>query len=75
MLISEVRDMSQEELDRQIDEQRETLFNLRFRTAIGQETDTSQFRKTRRNLARMLTVRRERDLLSVDNPQIEEQND
>ena len=75
MHISEVRDMSEDELDRQIDEQREALFNLRFRKAIGQETDTSQFRKTRRNLARMLTIRRERALLSVDNPQIEEQND
>ena len=51
------------------------MFNLRFRTAIGQETDTSQFRKTRRNLARMLTIRRERDILLVDDPQIEEIND
>ena len=75
MHISEVRDMSEDELDRQIDEQREALFNLRYLTANGQETDTSQFRKTRRNLARMLTIRRERALLSVDNPQIEEQND
>ena len=75
MLSSEIRDLSLEELDRQIDEEREKLFNLRFRTAIGQETDTSQFRKARRNLARMMTIRRERGLVSVDNSQIEGQND
>jgi large subunit ribosomal protein L29 len=75
MLSSEIRDMSLDELDRRIDEERETLFNLRFKTAIGQETDTSQFRKARRNLARMMTIRRERGLVSVDNSQIEGQND
>ena len=75
MLSSEIRDLSLEELDRHIDEERERLFNLRFRTAIGQETDTSQFRKARRNLARMMTIRRERGLMSVDNLQIEGQND
>lgn len=75
MLSSEIRDLSLEELDRHIDEERERLFNLRFRTAIGQETDTSQFRKARRNLARMMTIRRERGLVSVDNLQIEGQND
>jgi large subunit ribosomal protein L29 len=75
MLSSEIRDLSLEELDRHIDEEREKLFNLRFRTAIGQETDTSQFRKARRNLARMMTIRRERGLVSVDNSQIEGQND
>ena len=71
MLSSEIRDMSLDELDRRIDEERETLFKLRFKTAIGQETDTSQFRKARRNLARMMTIRRERGLVSVDNSQIE----
>tara|TARA_B100000809_G_C14877257_1_gene437825 strand:+ start:118 stop:345 length:228 start_codon:yes stop_codon:yes gene_type:complete len=75
MLSSEIRDLSLEELDRHIDEEREKLFNLRFRTAIGQETDTSQFRKARHNLARMMTIRRERGLVSVDNSQIEGQND
>ena len=75
MLSSEIRDLSLEELDRHIDEERERLLNLRFRTAIGQETDTSQFRKARRNLARMMTIRRERGLMSVDNLQIEGQND
>ena len=75
MLSSEIRDLSLEELDRHIDEEREGLLNLRFRTAIGQETDTSQFRKARRNLARMMTIRRERGLVSVDNLQIEGQND
>jgi|TARA_B110000263_G_C15226182_1_gene472360 large subunit ribosomal protein L29 len=71
MLASEIRDMSLEELDRRIDDEREKLFNLRFRTAIGQETDTSQFRKFRRNLARMITIRRERGLLSVENTEAE----
>ncbi|HCU99321.1 MAG TPA: 50S ribosomal protein L29 [Chloroflexi bacterium] len=75
MYNSEIRDMSLDELDRRINEEREKLFNLRFTTAIGQETDTSQFRKARRNLARMITIRRERNLMAVDETNVEGQDD
>ena len=66
MYSAEIRDMSLDELDRRINEEREKLFNLRFTTAIGQETDTSQFRKARRSLARMITIRRERSVVDIN---------
>jgi len=36
--------------------------NLRFQTVTGQLTDTSRLKKTRRIIARMETVLREREL-------------
>ena len=62
MQASDIRAFSPAELQSRIDDAREALFKLRFQTAFGQATDTSQFRKTRRDLARMLTVRRELEL-------------
>jgi len=59
---AEIRAFSPAELQSRIDDTREALFKLRFQTAFGQATDTSQFRKTRRDLARMLTVQREQVL-------------
>ena len=59
---AEIRTFSPAELQSRIDDAREALFKLRFQTAFGQATDTSQFRKTRRDLARMLTVQREQVL-------------
>ena len=62
MQAAEIRTFSPAELQSRIDDAREALFKLRFQTAFGQATDTSQFRKTRRDLARMLTVQREQVL-------------
>ncbi len=59
---ADIRVFSSAELQSRIDDAREALFKLRFQTAFGQATDTSQFRKTRRDLARMLTVQRESEL-------------
>ena len=63
MRASDVRAFSPAELQSRIDDEREALFKLRFQTAFGQATDTAQFRKTRRDLARMLTVQRENELV------------
>lgn len=62
MQAADIRAFSHAELQSRIDDAREALFKLRFQTAFGQATDTSQFRKTRRDLARMLTVQRENEL-------------
>jgi large subunit ribosomal protein L29 len=72
---AEIRAFSPAELHSGIDDAREELFKLRFQTAFGQATDTSQFRKTRRDLARMLTVQRENELVDVAGPEIEAKND
>ena len=41
--------------------------------AFGQATDTSQFRKNRRDLARLLTVQREHQLADLGEQAMEEQ--
>ena len=60
MQIDEVRALKDAELQEQVEEQQRALMNLRFREATLQLKDTSEVRKTRRNIARVLTVIRER---------------
>jgi len=56
-----LRDMSQEELRQKLAEIREALFNLKFQHATGQLENTAQLGKYRRDVARVLTVLRERE--------------
>jgi large subunit ribosomal protein L29 len=62
MKASEIREFSAAELEMQITETRHELLNLRFQTITGQLTDTSQIRVIRRDIARMETVLREKQL-------------
>ncbi|MCY3749420.1 MAG: 50S ribosomal protein L29 [Chloroflexi bacterium] len=57
------RDLSDEELASRIAETKEELFRLRVQHATLQLADTSQLRLVRRDIARMLTVQRERSLV------------
>ena len=62
MQISEIRALSDDQLrEEHINISRE-LMNLRFRAATNQMTDTTMPRKTRRDIARVMTVMRERNL-------------
>ena len=61
MNISEVRQLDDDELDETLDEQQRALMNLRFRAATLQLTDSSEIKKTRRDIARMKTVMTERE--------------
>lgn len=60
--MSEVRAMTDDQLLDQIEDKRIELFNLRFQQASGQLEDTNLLRYAKRDLARLLTVRREREL-------------
>ncbi|MFQ6016125.1 MAG: 50S ribosomal protein L29 [Anaerolineae bacterium] len=62
MKISEIRSMTDEELERQLLYAREELFNLRFRLATKQLDDTSGLRRARKTIARIKTVMREREI-------------
>jgi large subunit ribosomal protein L29 len=62
MKASEIRAKSSEELKAEIQNQKENLFNLRFRNRLAQIEDNSQIKKIRRSIARMQTIIRERDL-------------
>jgi large subunit ribosomal protein L29 len=53
--------MSDEELDRRMAETRQELFNLRFQTATGVLENSARLRLAKREIARILTVKSERE--------------
>lgn len=55
-----IRDMSDDELRRESGDLRRAMFNLRLQQAIGQLEKPHKLGETRRHLARVLTVLRER---------------
>ena len=59
---SEIRDLSDDELARQLAEAREAHFNLRFQHASGSLERTSELSVRRREIARLLTIAHEREL-------------
>ena len=62
MKAAEIRALSTEEIRARLGEAREEYFKLRFQFASGQLTDTSRLRIARRNIARLATILREREL-------------
>jgi large subunit ribosomal protein L29 len=62
MRAKEIRDMPDDELAEQIGTLRKDLFGLRFANATGELENTAGVSRAKRDLARALTVRRERDL-------------
>ena len=54
-----IREMAGAELEKRVGEIREELFKLRFQHATGQLENPVRMRTLRRELARVLTVRRE----------------
>jgi large subunit ribosomal protein L29 len=65
MKASEIRDMEPAELIKRVAELRKEVFGLRFANATGELDDTAGLSRAKRDLARALTVARERDLLDV----------
>lgn len=61
----EIRALSAAEVEDAIENARKEMFNLRFQQALGQLADTSRVRIARRNMARLVTVRREREILAA----------
>lgn len=59
MRAQEIREMTDDEIDAQIETARSELFNLRFRASF-EDADTGLIRTTRRTIARLLTIRHER---------------
>jgi large subunit ribosomal protein L29 len=68
---SDIRELPVSELTERLDETREELFNLRFQLATGQLDDYRRVRLLRRDIARVKTVLRERELASQDEEIIE----
>ena len=60
MKMAEVRKMSGEEIDQELDRLRRRLFDLRAQAVSEKVEDASQFRATRKDIARLLTERTSR---------------
>ena len=59
---TELRSSSEEELDSKLAEAKTELFNLRFQAATGQLESHGRLRAVRKEIARIYTVKREREL-------------
>jgi len=62
MSVKELRELSSEELAAREAELRQELFNLRFQHATRQLENTARLSQARREMARVLTLLREREL-------------
>ena len=61
MKASQLRDLTNEELEEKMGETRKELFNLRFQSATGALENSARLRSAKREIARILTVRLERN--------------
>ena len=58
---SSMRDKTEDEIRQRLTELREELFNLRFRNSMRQLDSPLKIRQGRREIARLLTVLREKE--------------
>jgi large subunit ribosomal protein L29 len=62
MKVDDLRVLEAEELGMRLRTSRRELYELRFKHAVGQLENSSQISKVRHDIARIMTVLRERDL-------------
>ena len=61
MNVKEIRDKSNDELLKTLDEFKKELFDLRFQRATGSIDNPMRIRELRKSMARILTVLKERE--------------
>lgn len=62
----ELRDLDDTELLTRLDEARQEMFNLRFQHATGQLDNSARLGQARRDVARIATVIREREIQAAE---------
>lgn len=62
----EIRELTEDELEEKLEELKRKLFNLRFQKSTGELDNTSEIKTTKKDIARVKTVRRERELKGVE---------
>lgn len=65
MTATELRELPDDELRQRYAEAKEELFNLRFQAVTGQLDDPRRLSRVRRDIARVLTVMREREIAAA----------
>ncbi len=67
MNAKELRALDQEELNKKLAQAKEELFNLRFQMSTAQLDNPKRVRQVRRDIARIETIRTERELQNAGN--------
>jgi large subunit ribosomal protein L29 len=62
MELNKMREMTDAELAAELDKMKKELFNLRFQHVTGQLENPVQMREVRKNIARVKTIMREKEL-------------
>ena len=65
MQIDDVRKLTDEELQKYLGDSRRSLMNLRFRKATMQLTNVMEIKLVKRDIAKMLTVIKQRQILGL----------
>ena len=60
MKAKEIRELSDEELERKLTDTRQELFNLRFQSVTGALENPARIALVKRDIARIITIRAER---------------
>jgi large subunit ribosomal protein L29 len=60
MRAKEIRELSDEELERKLTDTRQELFNLRFQSVTGALENPARITLVKRDIARIITIRAER---------------
>ena len=63
MNIQDIRSLDDQQIEEEIQKSYIELMSLRFKAATNQVTDTNEPSKVRKNLAKLLTIKREREIL------------
>jgi large subunit ribosomal protein L29 len=62
----DLRDLSLDELDQKLVEEKHELFNLRFQLATGKQDNSARLGQVRREIARVATLLREREIEAAE---------
>ena len=65
MELKKIREMTEKELNAELLKMKKDLFNLRFQHVTGQLENPIKLRDTKRNIARIKTIIREKELANV----------
>jgi large subunit ribosomal protein L29 len=63
---AELRDADESELETRLAEAKQELFNLRFQIVTGQLDNSARLKTVRRDIARILTVLREKEIEAAE---------
>jgi large subunit ribosomal protein L29 len=66
MELNKIREMSELELNNELLKMKKDLFNLRFQHVTGQLENPVKLRETKRDIARIKTIIREKELEKVN---------